>query len=227
VRYLAIIIIIRGNLVMTAVLAFCVIPGVGLEPYIIMGADSLSVGLNSVEDTRTRNEGVEKIFKINDKLISISGKLGNSFIPDLLSLISESELNFDELTTECFDYAKKYISDCDANDARCGICIGNCLDSNPTIVFIEVKKQSIEESKFEIHKPRNFNIPNFSGTFMGSFTFPADDDLIEEFKQRIRSNCPNINVTCFKSAAKDLLQKMAIRYPETCNEDINFMMMRR
>ena len=130
---------------MTAILAFCVIPGDGLEPYIIMGADSLSVDVNLDENTTTRNDGVEKIFIINNTMISVSGKIGNSFIPELLNLISTSELNFDELAKECFDYAKKYIAEFDTYyDARCGICIGNCLDSKPTIVFIEVKKQSIE-----------------------------------------------------------------------------------
>jgi len=218
--------ITKGENIVTVLLAIAVKPHpeTGLIPYILMGSDSLKINTNNELSNQSRDEDAKKIFRVNDKLISMSGRIDTNFYDGIIEFIRQNDCEITDLSNLVLTHIKHHMSENERyEDARFAVYIGSCINATPKLAFIEVEKNNLENHKLTIMEPP---INGFVPGFAGSISVPQDDDLSYAFIERVRNNCDNLNLTCVKRAAKDYLEKAAERYPERCNQNIKFEIIR-
>jgi hypothetical protein len=197
----------------------------GLSPYVLMGADSLKLETDPNLNVITRNEEAKKVFRINNKVFCMAGRTDSVFNIEILKFLEENDSNLLELSLNCIEFMKNYFLEIEQyEDAKCAIYLGSCENGIPKLAFTEMKKADIESYRFEIMEASQIN--SFVPGFAGSISVPTDDDLSETFIKRLQNNCFNLNLTCVKKAARDYLKNAALRYPDTCNQNIQFEVLR-
>lgn len=210
---------------MTVLIALAVRPTADLSPYLLMGADSLKINVSIDFKELTRDEDATKIHKINNKLVSMAGRIDTNFMEHFLDFVRENDTEISDLSQKCLDYIKEFVSSDEAHeDTRFAVYIGSCENRTPKLAYLEVKKIDLPNYKLQVMEPPE--VDSFAPGYAGSFKFPEDDDLTTDFEQRVINNCFNRNLTCVKKAARDFLINAASRYPETCNQNIKIEVLR-
>ena len=155
----------------------------------------------------------------------MAGRMNSNFLNDFLEYIKVNDCNISDLSKKCKDFIIEYVSDNETyEDAKCAVYIGSCENANPKLAFIEVKKANLPKYRFEFMEPSQVN--SFVPGFAGSIKVPDDNDLSEAFVTRLQNNCLNKNLICVKKAARAYLENAAARYPDTCNQNIQFKVLR-
>lgn len=209
---------------MTILIAVAVKPGDGLQPYLLMGSDSLKLEADSELNIKSRNDNAQKIFKINKKLISVAGRTDSIFIELLLEFIEKNDGEITSLTKKVSRFIKKYLIQIDPfEESKCSVYIGECEAGNPKLAHIEMRKADLPKYKSKIMELPQIN--SFVAGVAGSIKVPDDDDLYDAFVVKV-GNCVNLNFGCVKRAAKEYLERAAARYPKTCNQNIQIETLR-
>lgn len=210
---------------MTVLIALAVRPTADLSPYLLMGADSLKINVSTDFKEITRDEDATKIHKINEKLVSMAGRIDTHFMEHFLNFVRENDTEVTDLSHKCLEYIKEFVSSDEAHeDTRFAVYIGSCENRTPKLAYIEVKKFDLPNYQLQVMEPPE--VDSFAPGYAGSFKFPEDDELTTAFEQRVMNNCFNRNLTCVKRAARDFLISAASKYPETCNQNIKFEVLR-
>jgi anaerobic ribonucleoside-triphosphate reductase len=210
---------------LTVLIALAVRPTADLSPYLLMGADSLKINVSTDFKELNRDEDATKIHKINNKLVSMAGRIDTNFMEHFLDFVRENDTEVTDLSHKCLEYIKEFVSSDEAHeDTRFAVYIGSCENRTPKLAYIEVKKFDLPNYQLQVMEAPE--VDSFAPGYAGSFKFPEDDDLTTAFEQRVINNCFNRNLTCVKKAAKDFLISAASRYPETCNQNIKFEFLR-
>ncbi|MBT2701590.1 hypothetical protein J7E79_30545 [Bacillus sp. ISL-40] len=210
---------------MTVLIAIAARPNTGEVPFILMGSDSLEINLDKNLTEIGRNEDAEKIYKINDKLVSVSGRLDPGFISSFLQFLDENDCELSKLYKLAYQYVYEHIVNVEIHaDAKCAIYIGCCNNSTPELVDIRIKKNDLSNTvcTYEVAETNG----QFIAKMAGSITVPNDDDLFDAFKSRVEERCQTLSLICVRRAAEEYLKKAAARYPDTCNQIIKFERLR-
>lgn len=210
---------------MTVLIAIAAKPNnVDQVPYILMGSDSLEIILERDLSEIGRNEDADKIFKINDKLVSISGRLDPIFRSSFLEFLNENDCELNQLYKLAYQYVYDHIENVELNEnAKCAIYMGCCNNSTPELVEIIIDKSDLTNATctYEIAEYDQFIVK-----MTGSISVPKDDDLSDTFMSRVNKGCPTASLSCVRKAAAEYLKSAAARYPETCNQNIKFKRLR-
>jgi len=217
---------------MTVLLTVAVRPKDGLKPYLLMGSDSLQIKGHSIfsddgevmdVEVVSRDENYQKIFKVNDKLIGITGRYNEELTSLLVTYLKDNDTQIKELTQLALNYVREYITNDDSIEyQRVTVTMGSCENSRPRISYIEVDTRDLPETIIdvcEVGKIGSF-VPVFAGNRKNT------KDLQEAFNGRVLNDGINFNITVVRRAAKEYLEKAAARYPETCNQNIVFERLR-
>lgn len=217
---------------MTVMLTVAVKPKDGLKPYILMGSDSLQVkGVPAYSEDGevidievvSRDNHYQKIFKVNYKLIGMAGYFSDELTDLLISFLKENDTTIDKLTQIAHDFIKDYVAnDNSVEYQRVTLSLGSCENSVPTVSYIEVDTRTLPETIIdvcEITKVGSF-VQIFSGNRKKTL------DLQDAFIKRVLNNSINYNIRSVRNAAKEYLEQSALRYPETCNQNIVFKRLR-
>ncbi|NCT38607.1 hypothetical protein GTW56_21755 [Bacillus sp. EB93] len=210
---------------MTVLIAIAANPNdVNQVPYILMGSESLEINVDSDLTEISRNENADKIFKINDKLVSISGRLDPGFRSNFLEFLNENDGELSELHKLAFQYVYNHMENVEINDeAKCAIFIGCCNNSAPELADIRVKRSDLSNTVCEYHALEDGQI---IANMAGSISVPEDDDLSDAFMRRVTEGCTSASLSCVRRAAEEYLKSAASRYPATCNQIIKFQRLR-
>lgn len=209
---------------MTVLFAMAARPEVGQVPYILMGSDSLEINLDKDRNLISRNDDAKKIYKINDKLVSYSGRLDTCFREDFLKFLNENDCELSELYKVVYQYVYDYMVNVEiAPDAKCAIYIGCCNNSIPELAEIKIKKSELSKA---VHEHYVAEENQYIVKTAGSIRIPEDDDLFDTIIGNLGNSCPTLSLACVRKVAKDYLEKAAARYPETCNQNIKFERLR-
>lgn len=193
-------------------------------PYILMGSDSLEINVESDLTEISRNENADKIYKVNDKLVSISGRMDPSFRSNFIDFLNEKDCELSELHKLAFQYVYDHMENVEINDeAKYAIFIGCCNNSAPELADIRVKKNDLSNTVCEYLLLENDQI---IANFAGSISVPEDDDLSDTFMRRATEGCTSASLSCVRKAAEEYLKSAASRYPDTCNQIIKFERLR-
>ncbi|GAB6553203.1 hypothetical protein ACQVSN_07030 [Bacillus mobilis] len=209
---------------MTVLIAIAANPNTDQVPYILMGSDSLEINLDKDLTLMSRNEDANKIYKIKDKSVSISGRFDPSFRNSFLEFLQEKDCELSKLHKLAYQYVYEHMVNVEINpDAKCAIYIGCCNNSVPELVEIRIKKSDLSSTvcTYEVAEKNQFIVK-----IAGSIRVPNDDDLSDQFMSRVAERCPTLSLTCVRRAAEEYLKKAAARYPETCNQNIKFERLR-
>lgn len=192
-------------------------PGTRTKPYVLMGADSLKILANNDLSGQIRVEDERKIFKVNDKLICMSGSVDTNFYNGFIDFIRENDRNISELADLVLEHIKNHMFTNETYEhARFATYIGCCKDGIPKIAHIQFSKNTPNQHICYIREPQNGNYETIPG---GNFDFSTDADILKEFKDKVKDN---LELNAVQSVARDLLEKAADRHPETCNKNIKF-----
>lgn len=208
---------------MTVLIAIAANPSEGQVPYILMGADSLEITSDPALGTTVKDEQYKKIYKLKDKLVSVSGRFDKIFTDSFLSFLEENDDKLSVLYKKAYEYVYDYMENVEPHEeAKCGIYIGCCNNSTPELAEIRMKKNDIANAfhEYQVPKPNQFIV-----NFAGSIHVPEDDDLADAFKKRVLDS-QSLGLTGVRKAAEDYLKKAASRYPDTCNQNIVFERLR-
>src|SRR5690625_3523605 len=108
---------------MTVLLTVAVRPKDGLKPYLLMGSDSLQIKGHSIfsddgevmdVEVVSRDENYQKIFKVNDKLIGITGRYNEELTSLLVTYLKDNDTQIKELTQLALNYVREYITNDDS-----------------------------------------------------------------------------------------------------------------
>ena len=217
---------------MTVMLTVAVKPKDGLKPYILMGSDTLQIqghptfsedgDVVSIEEV-SRNENYQKKYHINNKLIGMTGRFNEDLTNLLINFLKENDTTIDKLSQIAHDFVKDYITnDISVEYQRVTVTIGSCDDSRPTVSYIEVDTRYLSETIIDICEVTE------AGSFVPIFTGNRKNtpDLQVAFIERVQNNSINYNIRSVRNAAKEYLEKAALRYSETCNQNIVFKILR-
>lgn len=219
-----------GGVYMTVLFAIAARPLDNLKPYFLMGTDSLRIDGRPIfsEDGRmvdfqiiSKDEDSQKIFKVRDKLVGMTGRFNIDITDGLIRYLNEKDRDNEELSRLALSYIEEVIE----NDQtgleyqRCTVTIGSCKDSIPTVSYLEYDTRESKKSLIETIevKPGSF-YPIFAGNKLKS------SDLIEKTLKRISNS--NLNLVVVKRATMDYLKEAATRYPDTCNQNIKIEVLR-
>lgn len=210
---------------MTVLIAIAANPNdVNQVPYILMGSDSLEINVDRDLRETGRNENADKIYKVNDKLVSISGRLDPGFRSDFLEFLNENDCELSEMYKLAYRYIYEHIKNVEVNEtSKCAIFIGCCANSTPELVDIRIKKKDLSNTVCEYHTLEEGQI---IANMAGSIKVPEDDDLSDVFMRRVTEGCISASLSCVRIAAKEYLMSAASRYPATCNQNIKFERLR-
>lgn len=209
---------------MTVLFAMAARPEVGQVPYILMGSDSLEINLDKDRNLISRNDDAKKIYKINDKLVSYSGRLDTCFREDFLKFLNENDCELSKLYKLVYQYVYDYMVNVEiAPDAKCAIYIGCCNNSIPELAEIRIKKSELSKAIYKHHVPEKDQLLI---KVAGSIREPEDDDLFYSILGNMTERCPDLALPRVRIVAKEYLEKAAARYPETCNQNIKFERLR-
>jgi len=215
----------EGSNYMTVLIAIAARPNnVDQVPYILMGSDSLEINLERDLTEIGRNEDADKIFKVNDKLVSISGRFDPSFRGSFLEFLNEKDCELARLHKLAYQFVYDHMENVEINDdAKCAIYIGCCTKSTPELVDIRINKNDLSNAvcAYEVAGNEQFIVK-----MAGSIGVPKDDDLSDTFMSRVTKGCPTASLSCVRKAAEEYLKNAAARYPETCNQNIKFKRLR-
>lgn len=208
----------------SVLVAIAVKPKDGLKPYLLMGSDSKEVLIEAVplvsgelDFKISTNENKEKIFRVNDILVGMTGKHDDTLMVSFIEHLRENDMEFEKLSYLSFDYIKKYVENENRYDALCAVTMGCCKNSKPILTRFTVDKTKLTDANIRIIEPPDNNcIPSYSGKSVGL------DDLREKFEKGVRDSI-NINLVAVKKTATEYLKAAAARYPETCNQNIRIM----
>lgn len=201
---------------MTVLLAVVVKPNpeTGISPYILMGSDSLRIDADDDLSNQRRYEDARKVFRVNDKLISMSGRVNSNFHDGFIEFIRENDCEITDLADLTLAHIKQHMSENELyEDAKFAVFIGSCIDANPKIALIQVNKNNLENTTHNIMQLSSYG---FAPLPAGSISITRDNDLIQTFKERVGAN---LNLSNVEQAAREYLMRAASRYPETCNQN--------
>ncbi|MCM3789441.1 hypothetical protein M3221_13630 [Domibacillus indicus] len=207
---------------MTVLLVIAVKPKEGLKPYVLMGADSKSVTRNyDIIDGREilasieQDENAKKIFKIYNKLLGVTGRFTTGRHQDLINYLiqnSDEETEIEVFAHMALEFCKSITGqDGGAYNFNVLICSSKPIANLITFTMNSVSGRTPKLNYHDVFE-ENYNV-----IFAGE---PNLGDLQDEFVNRI--NPTNLNLSLVKKAANDYLRKSAARYPETCNQNIQF-----
>lgn len=205
---------------MTAMIAIAANPAEGQKPYFLIASDSMKVSKQLDEQGQLSTVLVEndcqKIFKINENIvIGIAGKMDDWFIDELIDRLEKSELNFNDFCQFTLDKTENYIKNQTTFEfARCNIVIGHVNGISSSVAQFLISKENPQVVKLEIFSPQKGNaIPVNIGNTEGM------SDLFDNFKMRVK-NAVNINSLVVKKAAKEYVESVADRKPESCDKNV-------
>ncbi|MEF2097308.1 hypothetical protein V3595_22065 [Bacillus sp. CFBP9009] len=196
-------------------------PETGITPYLLMGSDSLRINVdvdandNLFNEIRIENE--RKVFRVNDKLVSMSGRVDPKFYDGFIEFIRKNDCEITQLADLTLNHIKQHMSEKESNEgAKFVALIGSCTDANPRLFSIRADKNNLGQAAV---MPMYLDGYGRIGQYpAGSIDFNKDIDLLETFKERVGDN---FDVTNVEQAAREYLSSAASRYPKTCNQKIN------
>ena len=217
---------------MTVMLTVAVKPKDGLKPYILMGSDSLQIQgyptfsangeVTGIEEV-SRNDNFQKIYNVNSKLIGMTGRFNEELKELLINFLKENDTKIEELSQLAHDFVKDYITnDSSIEYQRVTVTIASCDNARPIVSYVEVDTRGLSETIIDICEVTEF------GSFLPMFTGnrKKTSDLQVAFIERVQNNSINYNIRSIRNAAREYLEKAALRYPETCNQNIVFKRLR-
>lgn len=139
---------------MTVLIALAVRPTADLSPYLLMGADSLKINVSTDFKELNRDEDATKIHKINNKLVSMAGRIDTNFMEHFLDFVRENDTEVTDLSHKCLEYIKEFVSSDEAHeDTRFAVYIGSCENRTPKLAYIEVKKFDLPNYQLQVMEP--------------------------------------------------------------------------
>ena len=195
---------------MTVLLAIGAIPSDGSNPYIIMGADTRRIGANLELEKVAVENNFQKVHKIHDKLVGISGQFETDFLSNFLNFIEDNDYPINDLTEHCYSYIEQYITGSPVANLKIAVFIGSIVDTIPTLGMIDVKKESIENAIYQIQ-------PVTDKVIYGS-NFPTQDkDIMDEFANKLSEG---LDFKSVRISVNECLKKAATRRPDVCNRNM-------
>lgn len=192
-------------------------PETGINPYLLMGSDSLRINVNVNDNlsNQIRIENERKVFRINDKLVSMSGRVDSKFHDGFIEFIRENDCEITHLAELTLNHIKQHMSENEVNEgAKFVVLIGSCTDANPRLFLYGLIKTTLGKLELCLWTLVVMVLVNTQH----SISFQGDIDLLHTFKERVGDNYDLTNV---EQAAREYLLSAASRYPKTCNKNIN------
>ncbi|MEK4011125.1 hypothetical protein [Peribacillus sp. FSL M8-0224] len=124
-------------------------PETGINPYLLMGSDSLRINVNVNDNlsNQIRIENERKVFRINDKLVSMSGRVDSKFHDGFIEFIRENDCEITHLAELTLNHIKQHMSENEVNEgAKFVVLIGSCTDANPRLFSIWVDKNNLGQA---------------------------------------------------------------------------------
>lgn len=215
-----------GDSIMTVLLAIAVKP-FGDRPYFLMGSDSLRLIKQPIysddneflgyEEDCIRIENSQKIFRINDKLVGMTGRFNFHFTEVFLNKLQEQDCEIEQLAYIAANIIKEHLTADEEilHNQRITVTMGSCNKGNPKIAYIEAETDHLPKVIVDVaDAPLQNAVHRISGNTKNT------KDLEVEFINQISKT--NLRISTVRKYATKYLKMAAERNSETCNQNIVF-----